>query len=110
MDYRLQASPVTATLNILNQRWTLHIVRGLLNGKMRFNEMVRGHGINPCTLRDRLRELEKRGIIHRQVISAMPPNVEYSLTDKGMALHEIFVALENWGKTWMTDEEFESAS
>jgi DNA-binding HxlR family transcriptional regulator len=93
--------PINATLDLLNQRWNLHIVRSLLDGKKRFNEISRANGINPRTLRDRLRDLEEEGIISRLVISTMPPNVEYSLTEKGLALNEIFEALAKWGVTWM---------
>lgn len=93
--------PVLATLDLLNQRWNLRIVRSLLDGKMRFNEIGRQNGINPRTLRERLIALEEEEIIKRTVVSVMPPNVEYELTEKGMALNAIFEALAEWGKTWM---------
>ena len=97
--------PVNATLDLLNQRWNLRIVRSLLSGKKRFNEIGRENGINPRTLRDRLRDLEEEGIISRFVVSTMPPNVEYSLTEKGLALNGIFEALAEWGITWMRPHE-----
>lgn len=93
--------PVNATLDLLNQRWNLRIVRTLLGGKKRFNEISRLNGINPRTLRDRLKDLEEEGIISRTVISTMPPNVEYCLTDKGRELNCIFEALAEWGTKWM---------
>jgi DNA-binding HxlR family transcriptional regulator len=95
--------PVNATLNLLNRRWTLHIVRTLLDGKKRFNEIARRNGINPRTLRERLRQLEEEGVVQRTVVSAMPPNVEYALTDKGRSLNAIFEALAEWGKAWMAN-------
>jgi DNA-binding HxlR family transcriptional regulator len=99
-DERL-GCPVWATLTLLNQRWTLHIVRSLLSGKKRFNELSRENGINPRTLRERLKQLEAQCIITRSVISTKPPNVEYALTDKGRALNDIFEALSHWGRNWM---------
>src|SRR2546423_15678132 len=93
--------PVKATLNLLNQRWTLHIVRTLLEGKKRFNEIARANGINPRTLRERLRSLEDEGVITRTVVTTIPPNVEYALTEKGLALNCIFEALSQWGARWM---------
>ncbi len=93
--------PVLATLDLLNQRWNLHIILSLLDGKKRFNELGRDNGINPRTLRERLVALEEEGVICRNVISHMPPNVEYSLSDKGRALSEVFLALGEWGRTWM---------
>lgn len=93
--------PVLATLDLLNQRWNLHIVRSLLEGKKRFNELSRENGINPRTLRERLLALELEGVISRTVVSNMPPNVEYALTEKGQALNDIFEALGSWGRRWM---------
>lgn len=97
--------PALATLDLLNQRWTLHIVHTLLEGKKRFNEIARINGINPRTLRERLRELEDEGVLSRTVVSAMPPNVEYALTDKGRALSGIFNSLSEWGRRWMKPPE-----
>ena len=102
--------PVNATLDLLNQRWNLRIVRTLLGGKKRFNEISRENGINPRTLRDRLRDLEEEGIIGRTVISTMPPNVEYCLTEKGLELNDIFEALARWGIKWMKPREEKKAS
>src|SRR5947209_5381176 len=102
--------PVNATLDLLNQRWNLRIVRTLLSGKKRFNEIGRENGINPRTLRDRLRDLEAEGSIHREVISTMPPNVEYSLTKKGLALNDIFEALAAWGIKWMKPHHHKSSA
>src|SRR5437588_13100525 len=79
--------PVNATLDLLNQRWNLRIVRTLLAGKKRFNEISRENGINPRTLRDRLRDLEEEGIIHRELISDMPQNMEHRLSEEDTAVH-----------------------
>jgi DNA-binding HxlR family transcriptional regulator len=95
--------PAHATLDLLSSRWTLHIVHSLLEGKKRFNEIARENGINPSTLRDRLRALEEEGVVMRHVVSNMPPNVEYELTEKGQALNCIFGSLSEWGRTWMKD-------
>ncbi len=93
--------PANAALSLLSERWTLHIVRTLLEGRKRFNEISRALGISPATLRERLRVLEAQEVVVRTVISAMPPNVEYALTEKGMALNGIFEALAQWGRDWM---------
>ena len=93
--------PANAALNLLSERWTLHIVRALLGKTKRFNEIAREVGLNPATLRERLRALEEEEVVTRTVISAMPPHVEYALTEKGQALNCIFEALAEWGRTWM---------
>lgn len=97
--------PANATLNLLSERWVLHIVRALLEGKKRFNEIGRTHGINPATLRERLRDLEEEDVVTRTVVSEHPPHVEYALTPKGLALNCIFEALAEWGRTWMKPPE-----
>lgn len=93
--------PANATLTLLGGRWTLHIVRALLGGKQRFNELARTQGINPATLRERLRALEEEGVVTRTVVSTLPPHVEYELTPKGLALNGIFESLAQWGRAWM---------
>lgn len=93
--------PANAALNLLSERWTLHIVRALLGRKKRFNEIARELELNPATLRERLRALEEEGVVTRTVLSAMPPHVEYALTDKGQALNGIFESLADWARNWM---------
>lgn len=93
--------PANAALTLLSERWTLHIVRGLLGRTRRFNEIAREIGLNPATLRERLRALEEENVVTRTVLSVMPPHVEYALTPKGQALNGIFDALADWGRTWM---------
>lgn len=94
--------PVAATLDLLHGKWTLHIVHALLGGKTRFNEI--GHalgGVNPRTLRERLRRLEEEGIVQRTVRRTIPPWVDYELTDKGRALGDVMDAMARWALTWM---------
>lgn len=79
----------------------MHIVHSLLARSMRFNEIARELNINPRTLCQRLRELEEAGIVERNVVSEMPPNVEYRMTEKGQALNQILDSLEDWGRAWM---------
>lgn len=92
--------PFEGILVILSQRWTPQILRQLLKKKLRFNELLRAVGANPCTLRERLKELEAAGIVDRNVISEMPPCVEYSLTEKGKDMRSIFKSIETWSRKW----------
>lgn len=93
--------PVHAALDLLTGRYTLHILRALLAGPRRFNEIAQECGVNAHTLRERLRALETEEVVTRTVISTMPPNVEYRLTEKGHALNRVFEELADWGRTWM---------
>lgn len=80
-------------------------MHSLLNKPMRFNEIARELGINPRTLCQRLRDLEAAGIVERNVVSEVPPNVEYRMTEKGQALSAILDSLEDWGRKWMPGDK-----
>ncbi|MHB8169622.1 MAG: winged helix-turn-helix transcriptional regulator [Thermoleophilia bacterium] len=94
--------PVTATTQLLGQKWTLEIVRTLIGGKKRFNELSQAlGGLNARTLSARLRLLETEGIVERRTLSAIPPWVEYELTPKGRALNAVVESMAGWGRRWM---------
>jgi DNA-binding HxlR family transcriptional regulator len=93
--------PLDAALDMLTQRWTLHVLRTLLDGPRRFNEVAQAINLNAHTLRDRLKALEDNDVVTRRVVSKNPPNVEYALTEKGYALNKIFEEIAAWGRTWM---------
>jgi DNA-binding HxlR family transcriptional regulator len=96
--------PVAATMDLLNQKWTLHIIRELMSGKKRFNELShRVGGCNSRTLRERLRSLEEEEIVVRHVVNTIPPWVEYELTEKGHALNSVIESIAAWGLRWMSD-------
>lgn len=92
--------PLNAVLTLLSERWTLHIVHALLPGTKRFNELGRELGVNPRTLRERLKALETEGVIGRTVVSTMPLHVEYALTEKGLALSGVMEEMANWARAW----------
>ncbi len=94
--------PVRATMDLLGQKWTLHIVRELVGGRRRFNQLAHAlGGVNARTLSKRLHLLETSGLISRSVRSAIPPWVEYELTEKGRTLYEVIDAIARWGRRWM---------
>jgi DNA-binding HxlR family transcriptional regulator len=90
--------PVRATLALLGQKWTPHIVHELMDGKQRFNELATSvGGCNSRTLSDRLEELEDLGIVSRTIVTVMPPWVEYDLTPRGRDLGDALQPLGTWG-------------
>ena len=96
--------PIEATLNLLNGKWTLHVIRALLAGRMRFNEIQRRIGsVSARTLTLRLKELEAHGLLQREVLNSIPPWVEYELTEKGLALNQALGCLAYWGREWMAE-------
>ncbi len=93
-----QMCPIACSLDLLGERWTLLIVRELLKGAKRFNELQEIlEGIPPNTLSGRLRLLEEHGVVQRSVVEERPPRAEYSLTPAGQELWLPLRALGLWG-------------
>jgi DNA-binding HxlR family transcriptional regulator len=88
------------TLDILEGKWTILILRNLASGMKRFGELRRTlYPISPKTLTDRLRMLEEQGIITRTIYSEVPLHVEYELTARGRSLEPIFEAMKIWARS-----------
>ena len=91
----------TAALNVLGQKWVLRIVRVLGERTQRFCELQDAlGGANSATLSQRLKLLEDEGMIERRAISAVPPWVEYSLTDKGSDLRAAITGFDRGAERW----------
>jgi DNA-binding HxlR family transcriptional regulator len=93
-----QPCPVAKTLEVVGDRWTLLIVRDLLRGTRRFQDLLESQpGIAPNILSDRLKLMEEHGLVTRRFYSDHPPRAEYSLTEKGRGLGVVVGALATWG-------------
>lgn len=91
----------TAALNVLGQKWVMRIVRALGEHTQRFCELQDAlGGANSATLSLRLKLLEDEGLIERRAISAIPPWVEYSLTEKGADLRGAIAGIDRWADRW----------
>jgi len=91
--------------DIVCGKWTLLLVRELAEGCSRFCELERSlTGISPRTLSLRLRALEEEGIVARATYPAVPPRVEYALTEKGLALIPIIDDMRTYGERWLGAE------
>lgn len=91
--------PVASALDIVGDRWTLLVIRDLLRGERRFTQLQASvEGITTSLLSDRLKLLEREGIVERQFYSEHPPRAEYLLTPKGHDLGLIVGALSAWGQ------------
>lgn len=94
--------PVDETICLMEQKWTLSIIKILMTGKMRFNELGAAvGGCNARTLSRRLRLLESRSLVARRVLSTIPPRVEYELTKKGRSFTAVMDSIVEWGRIWM---------
>ncbi|MUK90688.1 transcriptional regulator [Ornithinibacillus sp. L9] len=92
-------------MQLVSKRWVGLILSELLNGKKRFSEMESDLPISGRLLSDRLKMLEKEGIVKRNIYSEFPVRIEYSLTDKGEALKPVVQEIQNWSEQWITHEE-----
>jgi DNA-binding HxlR family transcriptional regulator len=90
--------PVYASIELLQEKWNLHIIRALLEGPMGFNDLGRACGANPSTLAQRLERLEDAGVVERTVHSIMPPRTSYALTPAGRGLQNVIDAIDQWGR------------
>ena len=91
--------PVHEAIQVLQEKWTMHIVRALLDGPMGFNELGRTvGGCNPATLKLRLDRLEEIGIVTRTVHSYMPPRTTYELAPAGVDLQRVITAIDGWAR------------
>src|SRR5438046_1926183 len=103
-SYR-QFCPVAMASEILCTRWTMILLRELLGGSMRFNELRRGVSrMSPALLAQRLKDLEAAGIVSRTASPSQPGVSEYQLTKSGHDLRPVVEALGNWGQHWVDAE------
>jgi DNA-binding HxlR family transcriptional regulator len=102
-DYR-QFCPIARSSELLAERWTLVIVRNLLNGCRTFGELRQGApGIPPALLTQRLQLLERSGILIRTA-RENGRGATYDLTEMGHALGPVCDALGQWGARWLEME------
>lgn len=93
--------PVEYTSSLIANKWKILILRDLLTGTKRYNELMKSVGkISSKVLTENLRELEKDGIVFRKVYPVVPPKVEYYLTAKGNDLRKIILAMKEYGEKY----------
>jgi len=100
-SYR-QFCPVAMAAEVLCTRWTIVLVRELVAGSTRFNDLRRGvPRMSPALLSKRLKDLEEAGIL-RRVASAREPGIwEYHLTRAGRELEAVIRSIGIWGQHWV---------
>ena len=98
MERELPACPVETTLLMISDKWKVLILRDLLDGTKRFSELRRSVGnVSQKVLTANLRQMERDGLVHREVYPEVPPRVEYSLTETGVSLKPVIKAMKDWG-------------
>jgi|SRR5215469_5338248 len=90
--------PIKTTLDVIGGKWKPLILFYLKGEPQRFSDLRRSvPEVTQKMLTDRLRELERDGIVHREVYPQVPPKVEYSLTVYGRTLLPVLEAMADWG-------------
>jgi len=97
-DNRIKCN-IEVAMGAIEGKWKVLILWYLKDEKKRFNELQKSiYGITQKMLIQKLRDLEKDGIVHREVYPVVPPKVEYSLTSYGKTLKPILKQLYFWGE------------
>lgn len=98
----LKACPIETTFRIIGKRWTVLIIREILRGHTQFNRfMEKIEGISPKVLTERLRELERLGIVRRRIVSEYPVKIEYSLSDLGKGFEPVLLSAASFSMKYM---------
>src|SRR2546428_2527564 len=89
-------------VELVGRRWTGAIIRALCGGPQRFNELLATiPGLSDRLLAERLRELEREGIVRPTVSAGPPVRVEYALTERGAQLEPAIRAIAEWAERWL---------
>lgn len=106
-----EAEPISAfcptyarAMDLLSRRWMGLVLRVLMTGPHRFNEILAAvpHLSDPL-LTQRLRELEAEGLVERRVLPTSPVRVEYELTPAGRDLEQVVRVISAWAQKWLAE-------
>ena len=94
---------VARSVAVIGDRWTLMLLRDCFLGVRRFEDFERRLGISRSLIADRLKRLTDEGVLRREASQDRPVRHEYRLTDKGLALHPVIMAIVHWGDAHYAD-------
>ncbi|SEC48855.1 DNA-binding transcriptional regulator, HxlR family [Streptomyces sp. 3213] len=86
---------------VLGDWWNVLVLREIARGHVRFDALAAGIGLSRNVLTERLGRLVASGVLHRRLYQRRPVRYEYVLTDAGLALLPLLVAMQDWGDRWM---------
>ncbi len=95
--------PIARSLSILGDRWTLLIIRNAFMRTRRFDDFQKQLGITRHLLTERLNRLVENNIFQKVLYQEAPKRYEYKLTDKGLALYPVIMAISQWGNQWLNE-------
>lgn len=102
--------PVAATISLIGGKYKSLILWNLSEGTLRFSQLSKGIPCaTPKMLTQQLRELERDGLVQREVFPVVPPRVEYSLTAFGKSIRPILRAMFKWGVGYLEKQGLEAS-
>jgi DNA-binding HxlR family transcriptional regulator len=103
-EYEGQVCSIARALELVGDRWTLLIIRDVVFGETRFDQLSDSLGIASNVLTDRLSRLTAEGVLERVPYSERPERFEYRLTKMGRELGLVLLALMQWGDRHLSDK------
>ncbi|MFL1404412.1 winged helix-turn-helix transcriptional regulator [Marinobacter sp. M1N3S26] len=100
-----QPCSLARTLSVVGDRWTLMVLRDCFLGVRRFDDFEKRLGITRHVLTDRLKKLVEQDVLRKVPYQQRPLREEYRLTEKGLELHPVILALVSWGDRHMADDQ-----
>ncbi|WP_276356095.1 winged helix-turn-helix transcriptional regulator [Cohnella caldifontis] len=102
----MQKCPVEITVELIEGKWKTELLRHLLGGTKRFNELRRlMPEVTQRVMTNQLREMERDGLVERTVYAEIPPKVEYRLTELGRSLEPMLLEMLRWGEAYVRAAE-----
>lgn len=102
IEERFGKCPYATAQTLISGKWAVLILLYLEDGPIRFSELLRKMPrMTHATLSVQLKSLEEYGLIRRVQYEAIPPHVEYSLTELGQKFHPVVAAMEAWGNEYI---------
>ena len=99
-----QNCSVARSVAVIGDRWTLMVLRDCFLGVRRFEAFQERLGISRTIIADRLKHLTDEGVLYRSQYQDRPARYEYRLTEKGLALHPVVMAIVHWGDRYYAGE------
>jgi DNA-binding HxlR family transcriptional regulator len=107
LDWSVDNCTIGRTLDVIGDRWTFLVLREVFNGIRRFDDLTVRTAIPRTVLTDRLRRLVDAGILRKEPYRepGARSRMEYRLTEKGLDLYPVLVAIMKWGDRWKSKEQ-----
>ncbi len=99
-----RACSIARTLELIGEKWTILVIREVLLGVRRFDEIQRQTGAPRDILSNRLRKLVEAGILERRQYQEHPARSEYRLTTRGYELRPVLLTLHDWGERHLSGD------